>query len=86
MIRAFLGPQGSGKTLACTAFAYGKHQAGRKIVANYRLNFPHTHFDVQNLQSCKLDEHHVLALDDAYLLLNSRSYKKNTPLVDFILH
>jgi hypothetical protein len=35
----FEGKMGSGKTLSCTAFAFMEFLGGRKIVANYNLNF-----------------------------------------------
>jgi len=85
MITIFEGEVDTGKTLACTAYAYKAHKAGKKIFANYRLNFLNTHFDKEDLERYQLDNESLLALDDAYVLLDSRRYMVNTRIVNFIL-
>ena len=45
MIVALVGPMGTGKTCTATAVSYTEHvKNGKKVLANYHLNFPYTLF------------------------------------------
>jgi Rad3-related DNA helicase len=85
MIKIFEGEAGSGKTLSCTAFAYNAHKAGKNIIADYNLNFPHTYFDKEDLQHYQIDKECLLALDNSDVLLDKSRYMANTDVVNFIL-
>lgn len=70
------GPMGSGKTLSAVALCYMEHTAGRKIVSNVDMTFPHDKFDPQFLIEHMLDtqlEDCVILLDESYIYLDSRS-------------
>jgi len=76
-VTTFEGPMGSGKSLTATALAYTEHtQNGRKVIANYKLNFPYTHLDpvffVENIQGEELTNA-VVVLDEAVFFLESRT-------------
>lgn len=85
MITIFEGYIGSGKTLSCTAFAHKAYKAGKKIISDYTLNFPHTHFDKEELQNYQIDNQCLLALDNSDVLLDKSRYMANTRVVNFIL-
>lgn len=40
---------GMGKTLFMTALLHDSYQSGRRIAANYKLNFPYTHITFQDM-------------------------------------
>ena len=78
----FEGPPGSGKSLTATALAYTESaQNGRRVFANYYLNFPYTHLDPEyiseNLRGNELTDG-VVVLDEAVNLLDSRTSGKKS--------
>jgi len=70
------GCMGSGKTLTATALAYSEHmQNGKRVIANYKLNFPFTFFEpIYFLQHIADEEltHCVHIIDEVGLLADSR--------------
>jgi hypothetical protein len=81
-VTTFEGPPGSGKSLSATALAYTEHaQNGRRVFANYGLNFPYTHLDPEYIaDNLKGDEltNGVAILDEAVLMLDSRTSGKKS--------
>jgi hypothetical protein len=78
----FEGPPGTGKSIAATALAYTEHvQNGRKVFANYKLNFPYTHltpeYIADNLEGSTLTDG-VMILDEAVNLLEARTSGKKS--------
>jgi len=68
MIIGLVGNVGGGKSLLETIFLVDDYLAGRKIIANYQINFEHTPFSldkmlVMNHCSLALDEIHVGLMD-----------------------
>lgn len=79
-----LGGLGSGKTLCLTYLALRNHLKGRKIYANYKLNFPYER--VYSVE--KISEMHsgFFAGDELWAWLDSQasSSKKNKVITDIL--
>ena len=76
MIVSLEGPMGSGKTCTATALAYTEYaKNGKKVVANYHMNFPYTYMD-HNYWLAHLTDNElancVIVLDEGYLESDSR--------------
>jgi len=80
---------GTGKTLTATALAYTEHvKYGRRILANYHLNFPHTFFDYEYFLRHLGDEelnNCITILDEAALALECRSNTKLNRLFTYYI-
>jgi len=87
MIIAICGGLGSGKTLLETRYAYKEHKKGKKIFANYNLNFEHTKINLVDLLEHKPElENSGLFMDEIYIYLDSRlsMAKRNRMLSYFV--
>jgi hypothetical protein len=76
MIVSLEGPMGSGKTCTATALAYTEYiKNGKKVLANYHMNFPFQYMDhnywLAHLQDDVL-QNCVIVLDEGYLESDSR--------------
>jgi len=77
MIISIEGKMGSGKTLTTTMLGFDAFKQNRKVLANYKLNFPYEVFGPEdfyriNDQDLELNNCMVLA-DEGYLMMDSRN-------------
>jgi len=87
MITAICGGLGTGKTLLLTRYSHKEKVKGRKIFANYNLNFEHTKIDLVSLLEAKPElENSGLFMDEIYIYMDSRlsMAKRNRMLSYFV--
>lgn len=80
MIIGFIGQRNSGKTLTMTLEAYKKFKEGYTIYSNYHLNFPYTHYDINDLmefaESGVYFNDCIFLVDEIHIMFDSRSSGK----------
>lgn len=78
----FQGTLGAGKTSSMTALAYVAHLSGQRIYANYTTSFASSIESIKHMYSLRKS---VLALDELQSILDSREFKGNQALTQWIL-
>lgn len=87
MIVAICGGLGSGKTLLLSRYAYKEFMKGKKIFANYNLNFEHTKIDLVTLLNLKPElQNSGILMDEIYIYMDSRmSMTKRNRLLSYFV-
>lgn len=91
MIIGYIGNIGSGKTLSMVKRAYEQYKRGKKIYANFKLNFPYEPLTMDKLMDMKNDNTDLkdscVLIDEAHIYLDSRrsASKVNVVLSYFVL-
>lgn len=78
----FQGTLGAGKTSSMTAVAYMAYLSGQKIYANYSTIFAEPIQSIKHMYSLRKA---ILALDELQSILDSREFKNNQQLTQWIL-
>ena len=87
MIVAICGGLGSGKTLLETRYGHKEKIKGKKIFANYNLNFKHEKVDLISLLEIKPElENSAILMDEIYIYMDCRlsMAKRNRMLSYFV--
>lgn len=85
MILGFQGNLGSGKTLGASLFAYYLYFISNKklnLVANYELKGAKK---IYTLKQLYFTRNSIIILDEIHTLIDSRLWKQNKKVLDFIL-
>jgi hypothetical protein len=84
-ISVITGYIGSGKTLLMTFLLNAYQKAGKKIISNYYLDFPHQSISFEQIQKMQLSNC-VLGLDELTVWLDSRlSMTKQNRIISYFV-
>lgn len=92
VLKGFIGPMRSGKTLAMTMHAYQEYLRGKQVFSNYWLSFPHTritpndlHEAIKNKETDVYDDA-CICIDELHVFMDARNSgaKRNVMLSYFI--
>lgn len=73
IIGIFVGIRGSGKTVGAVRQAYKDYRRGRKIYANFHLNFPYTHINIDDILNFQNLKNATILIDEASIAADCRN-------------
>jgi len=85
MIIIISGLTGSGKTSMSVMLAWRAYRQGRKVYANFKLNFPFEHISLTKLLKFQL-ENCVIVLDEGYRYMDSHHKSALTTLISYFVN